>query len=143
MSIQNNINAMLGTVAGAATMGKHVAEQAKANDLADKNAAIKAVDNIEKTIEDYNELNYDAGLKSTELEAAQKEFEELKQKGPTLEATIKNSEINKLKEAQQSLQMKVDAKKLQAEIYRDQINKVGKNGKDLGIVKLPWEKEIK
>lgn len=143
MSIQNNINAMLGTVAGAATMGKHVAEQAKANDLADKNAAIKAVDNIEKTIEDYNELNYDAGLKSTELEAAQKEFEELKQKGPTLEATIKNSEINKLKEAQQSLQMKVDAKKLQAEIYRDQINKVGKNGKDLGIVKLPWEKETK
>ncbi len=33
MSIQNNINAMLGTAAAAATMGKHVSEQAKANEL--------------------------------------------------------------------------------------------------------------
>lgn len=33
MSIQRNINAALGTAAGAATMGKHISEQAKANDI--------------------------------------------------------------------------------------------------------------
>lgn len=33
MAIQNNINAMLGTAAAATTMGKHVSEQKKANEL--------------------------------------------------------------------------------------------------------------
>ena len=56
MSIQNNINAMLGTVAGAATMGKHISQQAEANDLAEKNAAINAAEKINETIDAAEEL---------------------------------------------------------------------------------------
>ena len=146
------------------------AEQKKANDLADKNAALNAAEHIEDVVKEYNEADMLVGAKEKELEVAQGEYEkenklvklgqkiingdELSpeenlvamteiQNGATLRAAKKNTDIKKLKEAQQSYQMKADAKRLQAEIYRDQINKVGKKGKSLGTIKFSWDKESK
>lgn len=48
MGIQNNINAMLGTAAAAATMGKHVSEQAKANDIKIAETEVKAAESAEE-----------------------------------------------------------------------------------------------
>lgn len=170
MGFQNSINSALGAVAGAATLGKHIKNQAEANDIAEKNAAINAAENIEQTVEDYGKADMEAGLKGKEIKVAQGEYEaekklaDLEQKineggeltpeerlvaatgmqnGATLRATEKNFEISKLQKAQQSYQMKADAKRLQAEIYRDQINKVGKKGESLGTIKFSWEKETK
>lgn len=168
--IQSSINQALGTVAGAVAAGKHIKQQKEANDIADKNAAIHASENIEQAVKDYGEADMQAGLKGQEIEVAQGEYEQEKklaaleqkineggeltpeerlvaatgmQDGATLRATQKNADIKKLQEAQQSYQMKADAKRLQAEIYRDQINKVGKKGNSLGTIKFSWEKETK
>lgn len=170
MGFQNSVNSALGTVGAAATFGRHIKQQVEANELAEKNAAINAAEHIEDTVEDYNKANMEAGLKGGEIEVAQGEYEaekklaDLEQKisnggeltpeerlvaatgmqnGATLRATEKNFEISKLQKAQQSYQMKADAKRLQAEIYRDQINKIGKKGESLGTIKFSWEKETK
>lgn len=168
--IQSSINQALGTVAGALAAGKHLKQQAEANDLAAKNAAINAAEHIEGTVEEYGKADMEAGLKTQEIEVAKGEYEQekklaaLEQKineggeltpeeklvaatgmhqGATLRATQKNADIAELQKAQQSYQMKADAKRLQAEIYRDQINKVGKKGESLGTIKFSWEKENK
>lgn len=168
--IQSSINQALGTVAGALAAGKHLKQQAEANDLAEKNAAINAAEHIEDTVKEYGEADTAAGVKGQEIEVAKGEYEQEKklaaleqkmdkgdeltpeeklvaamglQKGATYRATMKNAEISKLQKAQQSYQMKADAKRLQAEIYRDQINKVGKKGESLGTIKFSWEKENK
>lgn len=170
MSFTNQMLGALGTATGALAAGQHIAEQKKANDLADKNAALNAVEHIEDTVKEYNEADMLVGAKEKELEVAQGEYENEKklakleqkvsngdelspeeklvamtkvQNGATLRAAQKNTDIKKLKEAQQSYQMKADAKRLQAEIYRDQINKVGKKGKSLGTIKFSWEGEDK
>ena len=166
MSFTNQMLGALGTATGALAAGQHIAEQKKANDLADKNAALNAVEHIEDTLKEYNEADMLVGAKENEIEVAQGEYEKEKklaaleqkiseggelspeeklvamthaQDGATLRATMKNADIEKLKKAQQSYQMKVDAKRLQAEIYRDHINKVGKKGKSLGTIKFSWE----
>lgn len=170
MSFTNQMLGALGSATGAIAAGKHISEQKKANDLADKNAALNAVENIEDTVKEYDEADMQAGLTGKEIEVAQGEYETEKklaaleqkiseggelspeeklvamthaQDGATLRATMKNADIKKLQEAQQSYQMKADAKRLQAEIYRDQINKVGKKGESLGTIKFSWEKEKK
>ena len=161
-----NTSKLTDIAAGSAVAIKHIKNQAEANDLADKNAALNAVDHIEDVVKEYNEADMLVGAKENEIEVAQGEYEKenklakLEQKisngdelspeeklvaatgaqdGATLRAAQKNTDIKKLKEAQQSYQMKADAKRLQAEIYRDQINKVGKKGKSLGTIKFSWE----
>ena len=168
MSFTNQMLGALGTATGALAAGQHIAEQKKANDLADKNAALNAVEHIEDTVKEYNEADMLVGAKENEIEVAQGEYEKEKklaaleqkisngdelsheeklvamthaQDGATLRAAQKNNDIKALKKAQQSYQMKVDAKRLQAEIYRDNINKVGKKGKSLGTIKFSWEGE--
>ena len=170
MSFTNQTLGALGTVSGALAAGEHLKQQRQANEIADKNAAIHAAENIEDTVKEYGEADMEAGLKGQEIEVAQGEYEQEKklaaleqkmdeggeltpeeklvaamglQKGATLRATQKNADIKKLQEAQQSFQMKADAKRLQAEIYRDQINKVGKKGESLGTIKFSWDKENK
>ena len=54
MSIQNNVNAMLGTVAAATAMGKHVSEQKKTNGSA---ATELEVSKIEAEKEEYDATN--------------------------------------------------------------------------------------
>lgn len=49
--------------------------------------------------------------------------------------------VELLQKSLDSLAVERDAKRLQAEIYKNQINTVGKRGKDMGTYKLPWEKE--
>ena len=170
MGFQNSINSALGAVGAAATLSKHIKQQAEANELAEKNAAINAAEHIEDTVKEYDEADMQAGLKGKEIKTAQGEYEKEKkladleqkineggeltpeeklvavtgaQTGATLRATKMNADIKKLQEAQQSYQMKADAKRLQAEIYRDQINKVGKKGESLGTIKFSWEKETR
>ena len=165
-----NTSKLTDIAAGSVVAIKHIKSQEEANDLADKNAALNAVDHIEDTLKEYNEADMLVGAKENEIEVAQGEYEKEKklaaleqkisngdelspeeklvamthaQDGATLRATMKNADIKKLKEAQQSYQMKADAKRLQAEIYRDQINKVGKKGESLGTIKFSWEKEKK
>lgn len=170
MSFTNQALGLVGTAAAAATLGKHIKNQTEANELAEKNAAINAAEKIEQTVEEYDKADMEAGLKGQEIEVAQGEYEQEKklaaleqkineggeltpgeklvamtgaQEGATLRATAKNADIANLQKAQQSYQMKADAKRLQAEIYRDQINKVGKKGNSLGTIKFSWDKETK
>ena len=165
-----NISKLTDVAAGSAVAIKHIKNQAEANDLADKSAALNAAEHIEDTVKEYDEADMQAGLIGQEIEVAQGEYEKEKklaaleqkiseggelspgeklvaathaQDGATLRATMKNADVEKLKKAQQSYQMKADAKRLQAEIYRDQINKVGKKGESLGTIKFSWEKEKK
>lgn len=170
MSFTNQALGALGSATGALAAGEHIKQQKQANDIADKNAAIHAAENIEDTVKEYGENDAAAGVKGQEIEIAQNEYEQEKklaaleqkmdaggeltpeekivaamglQKGATLRATMKNADISNLQKAQQSYQMKADAKRLQAEIYRDQINKVGKKGQSLGTIKFSWDKENK
>ena len=165
-----NTSKLTDVAAGSAVAIKHIKSQAEANDIADKSAALNAAEHIEDTVKEYGEADMLAGAKEQELKVAQGEYEKEKklaaleqkiseggelspeeklvaathvQDGATLRATMKNADIKKLQEAQQSYQMKADAKRLQAEIYRDQINKVGKKGESLGTIKFSWEKEKK
>lgn len=171
-TIQNSLNTMLGTVAAGAAAAKHIKNQSEANEIAEKNAAINAAENIEDTVKEYGEADMEAGLKGQEIATAQADLKkeradaELEKKinhgeeltpderlklfvgyddyqGATMRALQKNVELEKLQKAQQSYQMKADAKRLQAEIYRDQINKVGKKGQSLGTIKFSWDKETK
>ena len=165
-----NTSKLTDIAAGSALSIKHIKNQEEANDIADKSAALNAVEHIEDTVKEYDEADMQARLTGKEIEVAQGEYETEKklaaleqkiseggelspeeklvaathiQDGATLRATRKNADIEKLKKAQQSYQMKVDAKRLQAEIYRDHINKVGKKGESLGTIKFSWEKETR
>ena len=170
MSFTNQALGALGSATGALAAGEHIKQQKQANEIADKNAAIHAAENIEQTVKEYGEADMKAGLKGQEIEVAQNDYEQEKklaaleqkidaggelspeerlvamtgmQDGATLRATQKNADIKNLQKAQQSYQMKADAKRLQAEIYRDQINKVGQKGDSLGTIKFSWDKENK
>ena len=57
MAIQNSINAMLGTVAGAAAMGKHVSEQSKANELEKSKLKLKLSEEEEAAYKAEHDLN--------------------------------------------------------------------------------------
>ena len=165
-----NTSKLTDVAAGSAVAIKHIKNQTEANDLADKSAALNAAEHIEDTVKEYGEADMLAGATGEQIKVAQGEYEKEKklaaleqkisegdelspeerlvslthaQDGATLRATMKNADIKKLQEAQQSYQMKADAKRLQAEIYRDQINKVGKKGESLGTIKFSWEKEKK
>lgn len=164
MGVQSGINQILGTAAGAATLGKHISEQKKANikqeeanvkqeeanELAKKEAAINAADRINDTIDEYNGLEHEIG--ATNLAIKDKENELASITTPTgkpkkghsyLEMTKLKYDAKVMQDSLSKMSMQRDAKKLQAEIFRDQINEVGKNGKDMGMIQLPWEKEIK
>ena len=172
MSFTNQALGALGTATGALAAGEHIKQQKQANDIADKNAAINAAEHIEDTVKEYGEADMEAGLKGQEIANAQADLkkeradaklerkinhgeeltpdERLKlfvgydgYQGAGMRVLQKNVELEKLQKAQQSYQMKADAKRLQAEIYRDQINKVGKKGESLGTIKFSWDMETK
>lgn len=52
MAIQNNINQMLGTVAAATTMGKHIAQQEKSNQLQALSGANKLTEDLASTVDE-------------------------------------------------------------------------------------------
>ena len=168
-TIQNSLNSMLGTAAAAATAGKHISNQ-------NKEAAVKAAENIEATVDAAKELgaDYDEHKKLQDSFKADEEkydnqFNDLVKNGSPesrLMADIgdnkaaeeilskqKDEVMNKRTEAHSNIEMlqksldrlatERDAKRLQAEIYRNQINLVGNNGKDMGEYKLPWDDDPK
>ena len=78
MSIQGNINGMLGTAAGALAAGKHLKQQKAANELAAEQAAEKAKQEMQPLI-DENSADMEAySRKSAELKELNKVQKELK-----------------------------------------------------------------
>lgn len=78
MSIQSNINGILGTAAGAATAAKHVMNQAKSNELAGMQAVEQAKKDMQPIIEENAKATEDYAKASDELKALNKAQRELK-----------------------------------------------------------------
>lgn len=65
MAIQNNINQMLGTVAAATTMGKHIANQEEANKLSTISNVGDTTSELNEKVGELNELNKESeGLRN-------------------------------------------------------------------------------
>lgn len=137
MAIQNNINAMLGTVAAAATMGKHVSEQAKANELK------------------ITELEAEQAANAKEIEGAQTAYEnDLKEAQQAILAHaekegLTEDEVKKLKEDPayaQDMREKLKATReagleKAAENYKEAYNKLGEEPKqESDDLKLAYER---
>lgn len=168
-TIQNSLNGMLGTAAAAATAGKHISNQ-------NKEAAIKAAENITETVDAAKELgaNYDEHKELQDsFKADEKKLDDQlndlvengspesrlaeaiygkeageevlnKQKDAVMQKrTEAHSSVEQLQKSLDKLAVERDAKRLQAEMYKKQINAVGNNGKDMGTYNLPWEDEAK
>ncbi len=74
MSIQGNINGMLGTAAGALATGKHLNQQRQANEVAAEQAAEQATKEIQPLI-DENAADMEAYSRlSAELKAKNKDM---------------------------------------------------------------------
>lgn len=74
MSIQGNINGMLGTAAGALAAGKHLKQQKQANEVAAEQAAEQATKEMQPLI-DENKVDMEAYSKaSAELKAKNKDM---------------------------------------------------------------------
>lgn len=78
MSIQSNINGILGTAAGAATAAKGVMNQAKSNELAGMQAVEQAKKDMQPLIEENAKATEDYAKASDELKALNKAQRELK-----------------------------------------------------------------
>lgn len=78
MSIQSNINGILGTAAGAATAAKHVMNQAKANELAGMQAVDQAKKEMQPLIDENAAVAEEYAKASSELKGLNKAQKELK-----------------------------------------------------------------
>ena len=78
MSIQSNINGMLGTVAGAAAAGKHLKQQKAANELAAETAAEQAKQEMQPLIDANADAAKEYAAKSAELKELNKVQKNLK-----------------------------------------------------------------
>lgn len=78
MSIQGNINGMLGTAAGALAAGKHIKQQKAANELAAETAAEQATKEMQPLIDANADAAKEYAAKSAELKELNKAQKELK-----------------------------------------------------------------
>ena len=133
-SIQNSINQVLGTVAGAATMGKHISQQKEANELAKINATDKAID-------EYVQSGKDAMKSITETEGIEKEIhnidkqQEMFSDEETWSEEPEGPQAMAYESAKQSLRNIISAKRYQDNLIKLRMNLQDEKWKVLGIDK--------
>lgn len=156
-AIQNAMNQMTGTIVGAAAAAKHVhgqnvanEKQEAANELAKKELAVNAASKIDDTVDEYYKLEHEIGATKLAIKDKEDELASIttpagnpKKGHGVLEMTKLKYDAKVMQDSLSKMSVQRDAKKMQAELFRDQINEVGKNGKDMGMIQLPWDKEIK
>ena len=127
-TIQNSMNQILGSIAGAATVGKHLANQEKANELAKINATDKAIDEYVKSGEDaINNMAETEGLKR-DLGAIDREQEMWANEPESPQAMAFES-------AKKSVENAIEAKQYQANLIKLRMQKQDERWKLLGIDK--------
>lgn len=130
-TIQNSMNAMLGTVAAAAAAGKHIKNQSEANEIAKENQQIEALENEPKLAEEINDLTGQEVDKENEIntlnaerdflehKAGDKRISDLTRLFRTANVMGKEAEIEKAQLALNTLQGKIEAKTMLRQRYQN------------------------
>lgn len=144
MAIQNNVNAMLGTVAAAATMGKHISQQNKQTELQALDAKEKAIDEYVKSNEAVQESVQQDKAYEKELKGINSDLEKYSNAGmdeASPQAMAFKVAEQEVKEAQQAKIYQDRLLKARMDIQDERWKVLGVNKEDLRQLNSPEERQ--